>query len=142
MKITMKKLSPNLMVKDIRETVEFYKNNLGFDFIVAVPETKDGMVTNLTGEQKLIWAQVKNGNVEIMLQAEESLKEDVTAFTDSEIGASVSFYMEVENLEDFYNEIKTKVEIVKEFSTTWYGMNEFYIHDNNGYILGFSEQKK
>lgn len=51
-------------------------------------------------------------------------------------------YIEVENLEDFYNEIKEKVEIVKEFSNTWYGMNEFYIRDNNGYILGFAEQKK
>lgn len=38
--------------------------------------------------------------------------------------------------------LKKKVEIAKELSTTWYGMNEFYIRDNNGYILGFAEQKK
>lgn len=31
--------------------------------------------------------------------------------------------------------------MVKELSTTWYGMNEFYIRDNNGYVLGFAEQK-
>ena len=49
---------------------------------------------------------------------------------------------EVEKLEDFYNKIREKVNVVKELSTTWYGMNEFYIRDNNGYILGFSEQKE
>ena len=31
--------------------------------------------------------------------------------------------------------------MVKELSTTWYGMKEFYIYDNNGYVLGFAEQK-
>ena len=29
MENSMKKLNPNLMVKDVKETVEFYQNNLG-----------------------------------------------------------------------------------------------------------------
>lgn len=33
------------------------------------------------------------------------------------------------------------VKDVKELSATWYGMNEFYIYDNNGYVLEFAEQK-
>ncbi len=138
----MKKLNPNLMVKDVKATVEFYQENLGFDLAMAVPETKDGILTEIPEDKKVIYAMVKNGSVEIMFQAEESLKEDIVVFADSKIGASVSFYIEVENLEDFFNSIKEKVEIVKELSTTWYGMNEFYIRDNNGYILGFAEQKK
>lgn len=138
----MKKLNPNLMVKDVKKTVEFYKNNLGFRLVMAVPETQDGILTEIPEDKKILYAQVKNGNVELMFQAEESLKEDITVFANSIIGASVSFYIEIENLEAFYNEIKEKVEIVKELSTSWYGMNEFYIRDNNGYILGFAEQKK
>lgn len=136
----MKKLNPNLMVKDVKETVEFYNNNLDFELIMAVPETQDGILKEIPKDKKIVYALVKNGDVELMFQEEENLKEDISVFSDSIIGASVSFYIEIENLKDFYNEVKEKVEIVKELSTTWYGMNEFYIRDNNGYILGFAEQ--
>lgn len=138
----MKRLNPNLMVKDVKETVEFYKNNLGFELDIAIPETQDGVLTEIPKDKKIVYAHMKSGGVEIMFQSEESLKEDVPVFADAEIGASVSFYILVEKIEDFYNQVKEKVEVVKELSTTWYGMNEFYIRDNNGYILGFAEQRK
>ena len=137
----MKKMMPNLMVKDVKETVGFYKDNLGFEFVMAVPKTQDGILTDIPEDKNIVYALVKNGNVELQFQAEETLKEDITVFAGSTIGASVSFYMQVENLDAFYNELKGKVEVVKELSTTWYGMNEFYIYDNNGYVLGFAEQK-
>jgi len=137
----MKKLNPNLMVKDIKETVNFYVEVLGFEIVMAVSETQDGMDTVLADDKKYVWAQLKNGNVEIMLQELESLKADVTAFSDYQIGASVSFYIEIENVEVFYKKIKDKVEIVKELQTSWYGMNELYIRDNNGYIFCFAQGK-
>lgn len=87
----MKKLSPNLMVKDVKETIGFYKNNLGFKLVMAVPETQDGILTEIPEDKKIVYALVKNGNVELMFQAEESLKEDITIFANSIIGASVSF---------------------------------------------------
>ncbi len=37
--------------------------------------------------------------------------------------------------------IKSKAEVVKDLETVWYGMQEFYIKDCNGYILGFAERK-
>lgn len=131
-----------MMVRDIKETVDFYVKNLGFELVMAVPETLNGMDTELADNKKYVWAQIKNGGVEIMLQSEESLKEDVPALKDATLGASCSFYMEVENLGEFHENIKDKVEIVKELFTTWYGMNEFYIRDNNGYILCFAGERK
>jgi uncharacterized glyoxalase superfamily protein PhnB len=89
-----------------------------------------------------VYAPVKNGDVEMMFQAESSFTEDVPALKNSHMEASCTFYMELENIEDFYEKIKDKVEIVKELCTTWYGMREFYIRDNNGYILTFAEAKK
>jgi len=142
METTMKKLNPNLMVKDVKETVEFYQKNLGFQLIMAVPETQDGILNEIPADKKVVYALVKNGDVEIMFQAEKSLKEDVPVLMDSQIGASCTFYIELENVEDFYNSIKDKVDVVKELFTTWYGMKEFYIRDNNGYILTIAEAKK
>jgi len=57
------------------------------------------------------------------------------------LGDSVSFYIEVEAINALYQEIKPKAEVVKELETAWYGMQEFYIKDCNGYILGFAERK-
>lgn len=136
----MKKLSPNLMVKDVKETVNFYKDNLNFEVIMAVPESQNEILTEISEDKKIVYALVKNKNVEIMFQEEENLKKDLTVFNNSQIGASVSFYIEIENVKDFYNQVKEKVEVVKELSTTWYGQKEFYIRENNGYILGFAEQ--
>lgn len=142
MDTTMKKLNPNLMVKDVKETVEFYQKNLGFQLIMAVPETQDGILNEIPADKKVVYALVKNGDVEIMFQAEKSFKEDVSVLKDAQIGASCTFYIELENVEDFYNSIKNKVDVVKELFTTWYGMKEFYIRDNNGYILTIAESKK
>ena len=49
----MKKLNPNLMVKDVKETVEFYQKNLGFQLIMAVPETQDGILNEIPEDKKL-----------------------------------------------------------------------------------------
>lgn len=135
----MKKLNPNLMVKDVKETVNYYVDNLGFKLVMAVPETQDGILTEIPEDKNVVYALVKNGNAEIMFQAEKSFKEDVPALANIPFGASCTFYLELENLEDFYAEIKDKVEVVKDVFTTWYGMKEFYIRDNNGYILTFAE---
>ncbi|MFZ3031747.1 MAG: VOC family protein [Candidatus Moraniibacteriota bacterium] len=138
----MKKLNPNLMVKDVKETVDFYTQNLGFSLIMAVPETQDGILTEIPKDKVVVYALVKNGDVEIMFQEEKTLRKDVPVLHDTGIGASCTFYIELENLEEFYEEVHGKVEVVKDLFTTWYGMKEFYIRDNNGYILTFAEMQK
>lgn len=137
----MEKLNPNLMVKDVRESIKFYQNNLGFEVVMVVPESQDAVLESLDTDQQIVYALVKNGNVEIMFQAEESFKEDIPALKDAQYGASCSFYIEVKDVESFYANVKDKVEIVKELFTTWYGMQEFYMRDNSGYILAIAEAK-
>lgn len=129
------------MVKDVKDSVAFYINNLGFKLRMAVPETQDGILSEIPEDKNIVYALVYNDNVDIQFQLEDSFKDDLAVFSNTQIGASVAFYMETESIEKFYNEIYEKVEIVKELDTAWYGMKEFYIRDNNGYILGFSEQK-
>ncbi len=136
------KLTPNLMVADVKETVEFYQNKLGFKLEMAVPESQDCILTEIPADKNLVYALVKQGNVEIMFQEQDNLKKDIPALASFEIRASVSFYSEVENLKDYYEKLKDDVDIVKDFATAWYGMDEFYIRDNNGYILAFAQQKE
>lgn len=142
----LQKLSPNLMVKDIRETIDFYKNILGFEFVMAVPESQDNIFMTLDDSNKniaLVYAMMKNWDIEIMFQEEKSLKEDVSYLKNaSNIWATCTFYYSIKWLEEKYEEIKNKVKIIKDIWKTWYWVWEFYFLDNNGYIICLSEEKE
>ena len=136
----MQSLIPNLAVNNIAETVSYYQTNLGFDLLMCVDVSKKSG-NLITPENTYIWAMIKNGDVEIMLQEANSIKEEGSDFFEK-IGASVSFYIAVEDADTFYEKIKDKVEIYREPETTWYGQREFYIRDINGYILGFASTER
>ena len=74
-----------------------------------------------------------------MFQSRASLTENVPALAGVPIGASQTFYIEVAGITQLYEQLQGKVEIVVDMHTTFYGTNEFYFRDINGYILSFSE---
>lgn len=124
----LQKLTPNLMVEDVNRTVAFYKDVLGFETLMTVPE-----------EGQFVWAMLQCGSVEIMFQARDSLTDEIPALAGAPIGASQTLYIHVEGIKDHYERLKSKVAIVSDMHVTFYGAQEFYFKDCNGYILGFSE---
>ncbi len=134
------KLTPNFEVKNIRETVGFYESVLGFSLAMAVSESQEGIEQAFTNGKEYVYALVSKDNVEMMFQRTDNFKEDVSLAKNLSLGASVSFYMEINGIDDFYEQIKSKNIKATDLKTTWYGMREFYITDNNGYILGFAEK--
>jgi uncharacterized glyoxalase superfamily protein PhnB len=134
-----KSLAPNMAVKDVKATVEFYHDILGFNLLMAVPETQDCVDDTLIDGKAYVYAMVGCDSINIMFQREDSFREDVILAEGDKIGASVTFYFELDGLDDFYAGVKDKVAKKTEIITTWYGQREFYLIDNNGYILGFAE---
>ena len=123
-----KKLTPNLMVEDVGRTLTFYRDVLGFEVTMTLPEA-----------EPFDFAIVRRDGVELMFQSRSSLSDNVPALTGSPIGASQTFYIEVTGLKELYEQVQDKVEIVVDLHTTFYGTQEFYFRDVNGYILSFSE---
>ena len=74
-----------------------------------------------------------------MLQSEKSLAEDLPFLQKWYWESSVALYLKIENIKEYFESIKDKVEIARPLENTWYGMKEFYIKDINWYILGFAE---
>lgn len=141
METKFKKLTPDLMVIDVAKTVEFYTEKLGFKLDMLVPENEKTIETKLVDGKKYVYAMVSRDQVFVMLMRKDVYEEDIPALKSATIGASVTFYCEVDNVGELYDSFKEEgVEIVKDISTTWYGMKEFYIKECNGYILGFAEQ--
>jgi len=122
-----------------KETIKYYQKNFDFEVQMLVDESKTIFDTQIKEELNYVWAMIHKTNVSLMLQSIESLKEDVGDFFQN-LGASLTMYIEVENVDELYLKIKDKVTIYKEIETTWYGQKEFYIKDINGYILGFASK--
>ncbi len=136
------KLAPNFSVRDIKESVNFYQDILGFTLEIAVPDGTCSIEKEIQDEKEYSTAMVKKDDVFVMLIKHDRFEKDTKAFKGITKGASVLFYIDVSGIDDLYINLKEKVEIEKELETTWYGMREFYIRDCNGYVLGFGESEQ
>ncbi len=128
--IKMDSLAPNLFVKDIRSTIEFYKH-LGFQQIVSVPGEGDG---------ELVWAMVTSGKVTFMFQTFQSLGDTLPQISRTD-GGSLLFYIRIANIRSFFHSIQDKVNVVHGLQKTFYGATEFSVMDNNNYVLTFAEDE-
>jgi uncharacterized glyoxalase superfamily protein PhnB len=128
----LQSLTPNLMVNDVEETIEYYTDVLGFTLLMTVPETG-----------KLDWAMVKRNEVVIMFQSSKSLKEGVPRLAGEKPGGGLTFYIKVDKITEIHEEFfNNEVEIISELESTFYDTIEFSVVDNNGYILTFSEDQE
>lgn len=119
----MKKLSPNLFVTNIKESILFYEK-LGFKVEQIIPDAEHP-----------IWASVVSGDVEIMLQEKNSGTKEFTILVGKELGATLTLFMETENLEENYVAMKeNNYKIVNDIHNTFYGTREFAVQDPDGYI--------
>ena len=119
------------MVEDVQQTLSFYQDVLGFKVLMTLPD-----------QSPFDFAIVQRDQVELMFQSRSSLSENVPALNGHPIGASQTFYIEVEGLTKLYENLRNKVDIAVDLHTTFYGTQEFYFRDVNGYILSFTEPVK
>jgi uncharacterized glyoxalase superfamily protein PhnB len=124
----MESLTPNIFVKNMDETIEFYKN-IGFELKMTVPEKGD-----------FVWVMMSSGNVNFMFQTFESLGSELPEISRND-GGSLLLYIQIKEIEQYYDRIKGKVNILKGLEKTFYGATEFSILDINGYVLTFAEHE-
>jgi uncharacterized glyoxalase superfamily protein PhnB len=124
----MDSISPNIFVKDINKTIDFYKQ-LGFELTMTVPE-----------DQPYVFALMSCGKVVFMFQTFESLGDELPTISRQD-GGSLLLYIQIKGIRKFHEQIKDKVKIIKGLEKTFYGATEFSILDINGYILTFAEDE-
>ncbi|MDR2790491.1 MAG: VOC family protein [Campylobacteraceae bacterium] len=85
------KLTPNLAVKDIKQTARFYCENLGFELVMAVSITQEGIDQQMSDDKEYVYAMLKKDGVELMFQRADSFQEDISLAKSIPIGASALF---------------------------------------------------
>ena len=122
-------LTIELMVDDVKRSLEFYKKNLGFIPFVKVPE------------QDPFFVIMKNNSVQIMLYHRNKFAEEIPKLKELKLGGSIVLYLEVDEVKKIFEKIKGNVKIIQEMHDTDYGTSEFSFEDFNGYIWMLSKKK-
>lgn len=120
-------ITPNLMVKDVQETISFYQQHFGFAVLTTVPE-----------KVPFSFALVQAGEVQLMFQEEHSLKEEYPVLNTKQPGPGLTLYVKVQDVQHLYEQVKDRVKVLKTPHKMFYGATEFAVQDNNGFVLTFS----
>lgn len=112
-------LRPILWVNDVRATIDWYVNTLGFEEANYV--------------EKWNWGQVIKDGIRIMFgKPQEFEKHDKSEFTGS-------LYFNVDSIESLWQKLQNSSLVYYPLETFEYEMKEFAIKDINGYILQFGQ---
>jgi uncharacterized glyoxalase superfamily protein PhnB len=127
MKLT--KLTPNLVVADVSRSVAFYRDLLGFEMAMSVPE-----------QPPYVFAGVQRDGIEIFFNAPEPVAEEMPELAGRPIGGTLTLYIEVDDVKGLYETVKGRARLVMDLKDQFYGMREFVIADPDGYLLTFSQR--
>ena len=118
-KYKVKNMSPQLLVADIKKSIEFYNKILHFEL-------------DFLYEQ--FYAGISLGNCSIHLKSGKAMPEERKNKNNKE---NLDLVFSVDKIETLYQELSdNNIEIIQPLRSMPYG-KEFYITDPDGYIIGF-----
>jgi uncharacterized glyoxalase superfamily protein PhnB len=116
----LQELTPMLRTTDLKGSIDFYTRVLGFEC--------DG------SSEEWGWASVRRDNVAIMF----ALPNEHEPFAGPMFTGS--FYFNPDDVDALWEQVKDKARVCYPIDNFDYGMREFGIYDNNGYLLQFGHE--
>jgi uncharacterized glyoxalase superfamily protein PhnB len=125
--MNVKRITPILFVEEIEPCVKFWVDRFGFQKTAEVP---DG--------NKLAFAMLQKGSIELMYQSYASADKDVTTIAEQVRKGPSFLYVEVDNLDATIAAIQG-TEVVMPVRDTFYGSKEIGIKDPAGHYVTFAQ---
>ena len=127
--MTVKRITPVLMVEEVEPCVQFWVERLGFDKATEVP---DG--------DKIGFAILQKGGVELMYQSYASMAKDLHSkdIAQETRRGPTYLYVEVENLDQIIAAMEG-APVVVPVRDTFYGAKEIGVKDPAGHIMVFAQ---
>jgi uncharacterized glyoxalase superfamily protein PhnB len=112
-------LTPMLRTWQLRASVAFYVEVLGF--------------TCEAFDEELHWASLRRDNAALMLSGPNAHEGDAApAFTGS-------LHLTTDDVDGLWQHVKDRARVCYPIEDFAYGMREFAVYDNNGYLLQFGQ---
>jgi uncharacterized glyoxalase superfamily protein PhnB len=110
---------PMIHVPDVSAAVDWY-TSIGFK---VIRQNED--------HGEIDWAKLSFGNSELMLNAGGKPSTDNRR--------EVDLYITTDNVDDVYQRLKDRVQVVENPYDAFYGMREFVVRDLNGFWVTFGQ---
>ena len=125
--MTVKKITPVLLVNEVEPCVTFWKERLGFEVAIEVPEG-----------DKIGFVSLQRAGVELMYQSYASVEKDSSFLAQGHGRGPTFLYIEVDSLDDVIAATKGAGVVMPE-RTAFYGAREIGVKDPAGHVLTFAQ---
>ena len=123
------KLTPNLVVRNVEASLKFYREVLGLEKAISVPD-----------QSPYVFAAVSNGAIEIFFNDQKTVAAEYPKLA-ANIGASLTLYIETDNLQDVLDRVqKAAAKISMPVTDQFYGMREFAFEDVDAYTITIAQR--
>jgi uncharacterized glyoxalase superfamily protein PhnB len=125
-RLEMGYISPTLAVRNMKQTIQFYRDFLGFKMGMAFPDADKPEYADLS----------KNGMVIMVIPTE-----NVGIGAEEKLGTGVNLYMQIDgDIDEYYGEVRNKgVKVLVDIKDEPFGIRDFTVEDINGYKLTFNQ---
>ena len=130
--MNFQKLTPNLVVRDVAASMEFYRSVLGFQPAITVPD-----------QPPYVFGSVTSGGVEIFFNDQKAVAAEHPTLGTKPIGGSLTLFIEVEGIEEILAAVqKSRARITMPLKQQFYGMREFGFEDPEGWEVTIAEKTR
>ncbi|HAI12609.1 MAG TPA: bleomycin resistance protein [Phycisphaerales bacterium] len=119
--VNIRELVPLLMVSDLKHSLTFYIDKLGFQLCQQADD-----------KGNLIWCRIEKDGVAVMLQ-QACLDEDDM----SKVGNGVTLYWICDDVDTLQSQFAANGLELNDPTVAYYGMKQLYLKDPDGYDLCF-----
>ena len=130
-KLSVTKLTPNLIVSNVERSLAFYEDVLGFARGMTVPD-----------QSPFAFASVASGPIEIFFNDRSTVTKESPQMAGLAFGGGNTMFIEVTGVDGLHEQIKARAKVIMPLITQWYGLREFAIEDPDGYVITFAERIK
>ena len=135
MALDLRGVIPLLWVYDMPTSIRFYRDQLGFEV---------SRTSQVLGEDRFDWAMLGAGQSRFMLNTSYEFDEQrpVRPQPSNASQRDVWLYFDCPDADTVYATLREKGLDVQEPSVTYYGMNQTFVCDPDGYRLCFQSPSK
>ena len=122
-------ITPNLLVRDVTKSTEFYRDVLGFTMGQTVPD-----------QAPFVFVWMKRDEVSVFLNDINAAAHDYPDAAKMSPGGTAALFFIVSDVDGYHARVAPHAPIVMPLKTQFYGMREFAVTDPDGHLITFAER--
>jgi catechol 2,3-dioxygenase-like lactoylglutathione lyase family enzyme len=122
-------VTPNLLVRDVKKSTEFYRDVLGFTMGETVPD-----------KEPFVFVWLKRDEVSVFLNEVTVAAHDYPDAAKRTPGGTAAMFFIIDDVDGYHASVAPRANVIMPLKTQFYGMREFAITDPDGHIITFAER--